>query len=205
MIYPENLEILIEFLSEIPGISERAAERAALSLSRLEEDKKRLVINALREIENIRECKECGLPTFGELCSICRDEERDKTTVCVVEEPRDAVSIERLGEYKGLYHVLGGVISPLEDVSPEDLRIESLFKRIREKGIKEVLIALNPTVEGEATAKFLIDRLKNFNVRVYRISYGIPYGGTIDAADELTLKRALQDRKLLVGGKNGRD
>jgi len=205
LIYPENLEILIEFLSEVPGISERAAERAALSLSRLDGERKRLVINALKEIENIRNCKECGLPTFGELCSICQDEERDRTTVCIVEEPRDAVSIEKTGEYKGLYHVLGGVISPLEDVSPEDLNVESLFHRIQKGGIREVLIALNPTVEGEATAKFLIDRLKNYNVKVYRISYGIPYGGTIDAADELTLKKSLQDRKLIVGGKNDRD
>jgi len=205
LIYPENLELLIEFLSEVPGISERAAERAVLLLSRLTEEKKRIISNALRELEEIRPCRECGLPATGELCSICLDEERDREVVCVVEQPRDAVSIEKLGEYRGLYHVLGGVISPLEDISPEDLNIESLFKRIKREGIKEVIIALNPTVEGEATAKFLTDRLENLGVTVYRIGYGIPYGGTIDASDELTLRKALEDKKLITGGRNDRD
>ncbi len=202
MIYPENLELLIEFLSEVPGISERAAERAVLALSRLPEDRKQIISNALRELEAVHPCKECGLPATGELCAICSDEERDRTTICVVEQPRDAVSIEKLGEYKGLYHVLGGVISPLEDISPEDLNIEDLFKRIKRGGVKEVIIALNPTVEGEATAKFLIDRLENLGVKVYRISYGIPYGGTIDASDELTLRKAFEDKKLIAGGRN---
>ena len=202
MIYPENLELLIEFLSEVPGISERAAERAVLALSRLPEDRKQVISNALRELEAVHPCRECGLPATGELCSICSDEERDRTVICVVEQPRDAVSIEKLGEYKGLYHVLGGVISPLEDISPEDLNIESLFERIKRKGVKEVIIALNPTVEGEATAKFLIDRLENLGVKVYRISYGIPYGGTIDSSDELTLRKAFEDKKLIAGGRN---
>jgi len=202
LIYPENLELLIEFLSEVPGISERAAERAVLALSRLPEERKQVISNALRELEAVHPCRECGLPATGELCSICSDEERDRTVICVVEQPRDAVSIEKLGEYKGLYHVLGGVISPLEDISPEDLNIESLFERIKRKGVKEVIIALNPTVEGEATAKFLIDRLENLGVKVYRISYGIPYGGTIDSSDELTLRKAFEDKKLIAGGRN---
>jgi len=202
LIYPENLELLIEFLSEVPGISERAAERAVLALSRLPAERKQVISNALRELESVHSCKECGLPATGELCLICSDEERDRTTICVVEQPRDAVSIEKLGEYKGLYHVLGGVISPLEDVSPEDLNIENLFRRVESGNVKEVIIALNPTVEGEATAKFLIDRLENYGVRVYRISYGIPYGGTIDASDELTLRRAFEDKKLIAGGRN---
>jgi len=202
LIYPENLELLIEFLSEVPGISERAAERAVLALSRLPEERKQVISNALRELEAVHPCRECGLPATGELCSICSDEERERTVICVVEQPRDAVSIEKLGEYRGLYHVLGGVISPLEDISPEDLNIESLFERIKRKGVKEVIIALNPTVEGEATAKFLIDRLENLGVKVYRISYGIPYGGTIDASDELTLRKAFEDKKLIAGGRN---
>ncbi len=201
MIYPDNLELLIQFLSEVPGISERAAERAVLQLSKLDEEKRRMITNALRELERIRPCVECGLPAEEDFCAICRDPERDRTTICVVEQPRDAISIEKLGEYKGLYHVLGGVISPLEDISPEDLRIESLFDRVQRKGIKTVIIALNPTVEGEATSKFLIDRLEKMEVEVYRISYGIPYGGTIDMADELTLKRAFEDKKLIAGGK----
>jgi recombination protein RecR len=201
LIYPENLEYLIQFLSEVPGISERAAERAVLSLSKLPEEKRRLIVNAFRELEEVRPCKECGLPTHGELCSVCSDQERDRSVICVVEQPRDAVSIEKLGEYKGLYHVLGGVISPLEGVSPEDLNLKKLFERIKRLGVKEVIVALNPTVEGEATAKFLTDRLLKFGVKVYRISYGIPYGGTIDSADELTLKRAFEDKKLIAGGR----
>ena len=200
MIYPENLELLIEFLSEVPGISERAAERAVLLLSRLPEEKKRVVINALKELEELVPCPECGLPSSGGLCRICNDAERDRKTICVVEQPRDALSIEKLGEYKGLYHVLGGVISPLEDISPEDLNIEKLFSRIREGGVESVIIALNPTVEGEATAKFLLDRLVKMGVKVYRIGYGIPYGGTIDASDELTLRKAFEDKKLIAGG-----
>ncbi len=200
MIYPENLELLIEFLSEVPGISERAAERAVLLLSRLPEEKKRVVVNALRELEEITPCPECGLPSAGGLCNICKDKERDAKTICVVEQPRDALSIEKLGEYKGLYHVLGGVISPLEDISPEDLNIESLFRRIKERKVENVIIALNPTVEGEATAKFLTDRLSKLGVKVYRIGYGIPYGGTIDASDELTLRKAFEDKKLIAGG-----
>jgi len=205
LIYPENLELLIEFLSEVPGISERAAERAVLALSRLPEERKQVISNALRELESVHPCRECGLPATGELCAVCSDEERDRSVICVVEQPRDAVSIEKLGEYKGLYHVLGGVISPLEDISPEDLNIESLFRRIEKGGVKEVIIALNPTVEGEATAKFLTDRLEKYGVSVYRIGYGIPYGGTIDASDELTLRKALEDKKLISGGRNDRD
>ncbi len=201
MIYPENLELLIEYLSEVPGISERAAERAVLLLSKLPEERKRVVINALRELEEVTPCPECALPSSsGQLCRICSDEERDRKVVCVVEQPRDALSIEKLGEFNGLYHVLGGVISPLEDVSPEDLNIEKLFSRIKERGIESVIIALNPTVEGEATSKFLLDRLSKMGVKVYRIGYGIPYGGTIDASDELTLRKAFEDKKLISGG-----
>jgi len=200
LIYPENLEILIEFLSEVPGISERAAERAVLQLSKLPQERRRIVVNALKELEELKPCKECGLPSKEELCYVCTDPERDRKTVLVVEQPRDAVSIEKLGEYKGLYHVLGGVISPLEDISPEDLNIENLFKRIRKRSIEKVIIAVNPTVEGEATAKFLTDRLTKLGVKVYRIGYGIPYGGTIDSSDELTLRKALEDMKLISGG-----
>ncbi len=201
MIYPENLEILVEFLSEVPGISERAAERAVLQISRLPEEKRREVINALKGLEAVKPCPECGLPTTEELCRVCSDPERNRKVICVVEQPRDAVSIEKLGEYRGLYHVLGGVISPIEGIGPEELNIESLFNRIKRLKAEEVIIALNPTVEGEATSKFLTDWLGKMRVKIYRIGYGIPYGGTIDSADELTLRKALEDRKLIAGGK----
>ena len=201
MIYPEDFEVIVEFLSRVSGISERAAERAALLLNRLSEDERLKVLNAFKGLHRVKSCKKCGLPAEGSICSVCSDNSRDRGTVCVVEQPRDALSIEKIGKFKGLYHVLGGVISPLEDISPEDLRIGSLFDRIQRNGVKTVIIALNPTVEGEATSKFLIDRLEKMEVEVYRISYGIPYGGTIDMADELTLKRAFEDKKLIAGGK----
>ncbi|SMP13424.1 DNA replication and repair protein RecR [Desulfurobacterium pacificum] len=201
MIYPEALEYLIKFFSEVPGISERAAERAVLYLSKADEEKRKLVINALREVESLRRCAECGLPTTDVLCEVCKDESRDRETVCVVEQPRDAAIIEKQVGYKGLYHVLGGVISPLEDIGPEELNVNSLVRRIKEKGIKTVIIALNPTVEGEATAKFLLNKLDGLGVNVYRIAYGLPYGATMDMADELTIKKAFEDRKLLCGGK----
>ncbi|SNR58861.1 recombination mediator RecR [Desulfurobacterium atlanticum] len=200
MIYPETLEIVIDFLSSVSGISERAAERAVLSLAKLPGNERIRVINALKEIDTIKSCSKCGLPTVETLCPICASEERDKTVVCVVEQPRDAVSIEKLGKYKGVYHVLGGLISPLENIGPEDLRIKELFQRLKTEGVKEIIIALNPTVEGEATAKFLIDRIRDKHIKIYRIAYGIPYGGTIDMADELTLKRSFEDMKLLTGG-----
>ena len=201
MIYPESLEYLIEFLSQVPGISERAAERAVLQLSNLDEKDRTLVLNALKELSALKKCAKCGLPTFEDICEVCSSEERDRTTVCVVEQPRDAAVIEKQVDYKGLYHVLGGVISPLEDIGPENLNIKSLFERIRNEGIKNVIIALNPTIEGEATAKYLLNKLDLFPVKVYRIAYGIPYGATIDMADELTIKRAFEDKKLLSGGK----
>ncbi|WP_457568803.1 recombination mediator RecR [Desulfurobacterium sp.] len=200
MIYPETLGIVVEFLSSIPGISERAAERAVLSLSKLPENDKLRIVNALKELDRLKSCRECGLPSMTELCPICSDENRDKSVICVVEQPRDAVSIEKLGEFKGVYHVLGGVISPLENVGPDDIRIKELFGRIKRHSVKEVIIALNPTVEGEATAKFIIDRLSGKSIKIYRIAYGIPYGGTIDMADELTLKRSFEDMKLITGG-----
>ncbi len=203
MIYPEDFEVIVEFLSRVSGISERAAERAALLLNRLSEDERLKVLNAFKGLHRVKSCKKCGLPTEGSICSVCSDNSRDRGTVCVVEQPRDALSIEKIGKFKGLYHVLGGVISPLEDIGPEDINVAGLFERIRKDGIKRVILALNPTVEGEATSKFLLDRLSKVGVEVFRIAYGIPYGGTIDMSDELTLQRAFEDMKLLVGGSNG--
>ncbi len=200
MIYPETFEMIVEFLSSVPGVSERAAERVVLSISKLPENEKIRIINAFNEIDTVKPCKECGLPSVDNLCPVCFSDKRDKNIVCVVEQPRDAVSIEKLGEYNGVYHVLGGVISPLENIGPDNLRIRELFGRIRRNGVKEIVIALNPTVEGEVTANFIIDRLKDKNIEVYRIAYGIPYGGTIDMADELTLKRSFEDMKLITGG-----
>ncbi len=202
MIYPEDFELIIDFLSKVPGISERAAERAVLFLGKLDTNERLRIVNAFKNVGKIRSCKVCGLPAEGEVCSICGDERREKDTICVVEQPRDALSIEKLGRFKGVYHVLGGVISPLEDVGPEDINLFKLFERVKE-GVEKVILALNPTVEGEATSKFIIDRLSVMEVKVFRIAYGIPYGGTIDMSDELTLQRAFEDMKLLVGGSDG--
>ncbi len=199
MIYPEHLEYLVRIFSKVPGISERASERLVLHISSLPKEERELVLKAIGKLKFLRKCKKCGLPTFEELCSVCSDPERDKTTVCVVEEARDAVAIEKQTGYRGLYHVLGGVISPLEGISPEDLRIKELLSRIKE-GVKTVIIALNPTVEGEATAKYLEKLLSKLNVDIYRISCGIPFGGTLDMADELTIRKAFEERKLVRKG-----
>ncbi len=200
MILPDCVAQLVRFLSKTPGVSERTAVRAILKFLQLREEEKEELLKAFAGLKRLGRCVECGLPAEGRLCKVCADTERDRETVCVVEQVEDALSVEKLGHYNGLYHILGGVISPLEGVGPEDLAIDSLLRRLKEHRIKKVILALNPTVEGEATAKFLADRLKGAGVKVYRIRHGIPFGGTIDMADELTLKKAFEDLKLIAGG-----
>ncbi len=200
MIYPQELEELIDYLSSVPGISERAAERAALGISELPKEKKSRLIYAISQLSQIKECSQCGLPAKGQLCSICSDPSRESDTVCVVEQPIDALSIERLGIYKGLYHVLGGLISPLEGIMPEDLRIDELLERISTKRLKKVIIALSPSVEGEATSKFIINKLQGRDIKILKIACGLPYGATLESADELTLRKAMENMKPVSGG-----
>ena len=189
------VENLIAQLSRLPGIGTRTAQRLAFHLLRMPEEEALALANAIREAkERIGFCKECGNLTEEELCVVCLDARRDKTLVCVVEQPADVLSVERTHEYRGVYHVLGGALSPLDGVEPSDLRVEDLLARVGRDGIEEVVLATNPTMTGEATAAYLADRLRG-RAKVTRLASGLPVGGDLEYADEVTLGRALAGRR----------
>ena len=190
-----SVENLVAQLSRLPGIGTRTAQRLAFHILSTKQDEAVALANAIVEVkERVRFCRECGNLTEEELCSICKDARRDRSVVCVVEQPVDVISLERTHEYRGLYHVLGGSLSPLDGVEPEDLRIKELLARIEAGGIEEVVLATNPNMTGEATAAFLADRLRD-HVRVTRLASGLPVGGDLEYADEVTLGRALSGRR----------
>jgi recombination protein RecR len=179
----------------LPGVGTRTAHRLAFHLLRVPRDEAQALAAAIDEVkERVRFCSECGNLTEEERCEICRDERRDRTLVCVVEQPADLVSLERTHEYRGLYHVLGGSLSPIDGVEPEHLRIDELMGRVDRNGIQEVVLATNPNMTGEATAAYLADRLRG-RVRVTRLASGLPVGGDLEYADEVTLGRALSGRR----------
>ena len=186
---------LVAQLTRLPGVGTRTAQRLAFHLLRAPKDEALALATALEEVkERVRFCRECGNFTEDELCAICEDARRDRTVVCVVEQPADLISVERTAEYRGLYHVLGGALSPLDGVEPEHLRIDELMRRVDRDGIEEVVLATNPNMTGEATAAFLADRLRG-RVRVTRLASGLPVGGDLEYADEVTLGRALSGRR----------
>jgi recombination protein RecR len=189
------VENLVAQLTRLPGIGTRTAQRLAFHLLSTPHDEALALARAVEEVkERVRFCRECGNLTEDELCVICADPRRDRTVVCVVEQPVDVVSLERTHEYRGLYHVLGGALSPLDGVEPSDLRIDGLLRRVGEGGIEEVVLATNPNMTGEATAAYLADRLRD-RVRVTRLASGLPVGGDLEYADEVTLGRALAGRR----------
>jgi recombination protein RecR len=189
------VENLVAQLTRLPGVGTRTAHRLAFHLLRVPRDEAQALAAAIEEVkERVRFCSECGNLTEEERCQICRDERRDRTLVCVVEQPADLVSLERTHEYRGLYHVLGGSLSPIDGVEPEHLRIDELMGRVDRNGIKEVVLAMNPNMTGEATAAYLADRLRG-RVRVTRLASGLPVGGDLEYADEVTLGRALSGRR----------
>jgi recombination protein RecR len=189
------VENLVAQLTRLPGVGTRTAHRLAFHLLRVPRDEAQALAAAIDEVkERVRFCAECGNLTEEERCAICRDERRDRTLVCVVEQPADLVSLERTHEYRGLYHVLGGSLSPIDGVEPEHLRIEELMGRVDRNGIQEVVLATNPNMTGEATAAYLADRLRG-RVRVTRLASGLPVGGDLEYADEVTLGRALSGRR----------
>jgi recombination protein RecR len=162
---------------------------------RVPEEEALALASSIEEVkQRVRFCSECGNLTEEELCEICRDERRDRAVVCVVEQPADLVSLERTHEYRGLYHVLGGALSPIDGVEPEHLRIDELLSRVERNGVREVVLATNPNMTGEATAAYLADRLRD-RVRVTRLASGLPVGGDLEFADEVTLGRALSGRR----------
>jgi recombination protein RecR len=189
------VENLVAQLTRLPGVGTRTAHRLAFHLLRVPKDEAQALAAAIGDVkERVRFCAECGNLTEEERCEICRDERRDRSLVCVVEQPADLVSLERTHEYRGLYHVLGGSLSPIDGVEPEHLRIDELMGRVERNGIQEVVLATNPNMTGEATAAYLADRLRG-RVRVTRLASGLPVGGDLEYADEVTLGRALSGRR----------
>ena len=189
------VENLVAQLTRLPGVGTRTAHRLAFHLLRVPKDEAQALAEAIGDVkERVRFCADCGNLTEEERCEICRDERRDRTLVCVVEQPADLVSLERTHEYRGLYHVLGGSLSPIDGVEHEHLRIDELMGRVERNGIQEVVLATNPNMTGEATAAYLADRLRG-RVRVTRLASGLPVGGDLEYADEVTLGRALSGRR----------
>jgi recombination protein RecR len=189
------VENLVTQLTKLPGIGRRTAQRLAFHLLSARPEEALELAAAIEEVKaRVRFCRECGNLTEDELCGVCADERRDRSVICVVEQPVDVVSVERTGEFRGLYHVLGGALSPLDGVEPSDLRIDALLDRVARNGVAEVVLATNPTMTGEATAAYVADRLRD-KVQVTRLASGLPVGGDLEYADEVTLGRALAGRR----------
>ena len=196
--FPAALENLIDGFASLPGIGRKSAQRLAFHILSLPAEEAESFANAVLEAKkNVHTCPVCQNLTDGDLCPVCASDSRDRTTVCVVSEPRDVLSIERSREYRGLYHVLHGALSPMNHVGPDDLRIRELLERVAGGEIREVIMATNPDTEGEATAMYLSRLLRPFGVKVTRLAYGIPVGGQLEYADEVTLTRALEGRILM--------
>jgi recombination protein RecR len=190
-----SIDNLVAQLTRLPGIGSRTAQRLAFHLLQVSKQEAIALAEAIHEVkERVRFCRECGNLTEEETCAICRDARRDHSVICVVEQPVDLVSLERTAEFRGLYHVLGGSLSPLDGVEPEHLRIDELFDRVSRNGVIEVVLATNPNMTGEATAAYLADRLRG-RVRVTRLASGLPVGGDLEYADEVTLGRAFVGRR----------
>lgn len=186
---------LVEELSRLPGIGPKTASRLTFYLLRAPKDQVKALSQAIGELrEKIVTCEICYNITEVSPCPICRDEERDRSLLCVVEEPLDVIAIERT-DYKGLYHVLGGVISPLEGIGPENLKIGQLLRRLESEPVKEVILATNPSLEGESTAMYIRRLLSSSPIKVTRIAHGLPVGGDLEYADQVTLTRALEGRR----------
>jgi recombination protein RecR len=197
-VLPEPISILIGALSKLPGVGPRSAERIALHLVQTDPGAVKMLAEAILDArERIRFCEVCGALTEKPACDICADSRRDASLVCLVERPFHILSVEKSGTFRGKYHVLGGKISPLNGVEPEDLRISALEKRIPLEDIKEIIIALSTDVEGDATSYYLAKRLARQGLRVTRIAHGLPAGTGLEFADEITLSRALEGRREL--------
>ena len=190
------VQSLVDELGRLPGIGPKSAQRIAFYLLKAApEDANRLARAIVEAKERVSWCRRCFNFAEGELCVYCRDDRRDPTLLCVVEEPRDIVAVERTQEYRGLYHVLLGAISPIEGIGPDQLKVKELLARVGGEGVQEVILATNPNIEGEATAMYLARLLKPLGLRVTRIASGLPVGGDLEYADEVTLGRALEGRR----------
>jgi len=194
----EPLLIAIEELSKLPGIGKKTAQRLAIFLLKSEDPQVDNLINAIKDLKiKLRFCERCFNLSEEELCSICQSEKRDKSVICVVEEASDVMAIEKTNEFRGLYHILGGVLSPLSGVTPDSLHIKELLKRFETEDFKEVILALNPDTEGETTSLYLAKLMKPFGITVTRIARGLPIGGDLEFADDATIGRAILNRSSL--------
>lgn len=194
--FPPSLENLIDCFAALPGIGKKSAQRLAFHVLSLADDKAAAFAAAILEAKtSVHCCPVCQNLTDGEICTICDDGRRDKSIICVVAEPRDVLSFERGREYNGVYHVLHGVMSPLNHIGPDDLKITELMNRIDGDTVREVIMATNPDTEGDTTAMYISRLIKPFNVKVTRLAYGIPVGANLEYADEATLARALEGRR----------
>ena len=193
--FPASLENLVDKFAALPGIGRKSAQRLAFYILGLSDAEAKSFADAITDAKSsVHCCKICQNLTEGEICSVCASSTRDSHTVCVVSEPRDVMSIERGREYNGTYHVLHGVLSPMNHVGPDDIRIKELLVRIADNDIEEVIMATNPDTEGEATAMYISRLLKPFNIRVTRLAYGIPVGSNLEFTDDATLNRAIEGR-----------
>jgi len=197
-VYEGAVQDLIDELGRLPGVGPKSAQRIAFYLLAADPVDVRRLVSALTEVKDkVRFCSVCGNVAEEEQCRICRDPRRDPAIICVVEEPKDVVAIERTREFRGRYHVLGGAISPIEGVGPDDLRIRELMTRLADDAVTELIIATDPNLEGEATATYLARLVKPMGLRVTRLASGLPVGGDLEYADEVTLGRAFEGRRLL--------
>jgi recombination protein RecR len=195
-VFEGPIQDLVDELSRLPGIGPKSAQRLAFYMVKAPaEDAKRLAEAILAAKERVRFCKECFSVSEGELCRICRDPSRDPTLICVVEESKDQAAVEKAAVIKGRYHVLGGAISPLEGIGPDDLRVQELLDRVSRNGVREVILATNPNLEGNATAMYVAGLLKPLGITVTRLASGLPVGGDLEYADEVTLGQALEGRR----------
>lgn len=196
MAYPTALSDLINYFRKLPGIGEKSAERMALSLLELTgEDVENFAASMVDSKNNLHPCEVCGHITDKDVCDICSNEHRNKSVICILEDYKSVFAFEKAGNYNGTYHVLNGLISPIDDINPEDINISSLIDRVEKLENPELIIALKSTIEGETTTLYLKKIFENKNVEISRLSYGIPMGAEIDYLDEITLDRALSDRK----------
>lgn len=194
--FPKPISKLIEEFSKLPGVGKKTAQRLAFYVLNMKKEEALSLANAIVNAKrDIKYCSICGNLTDRDPCLICSNKRRDETLICVVEDPKDIVAMERTKEFKGLYHVLHGSISPMEGIGPEDIRIRELLIRIKNCPVKEVILATNPTIEGEATAMYISKLIKPMGIKTTRIAHGIPVGGDLEYADEVTLSKALEGRR----------
>ncbi|NIK12734.1 recombination mediator RecR [Alkalibacillus almallahensis] len=196
MYYPEPITKLIDSFTKLPGIGPKTAARLAFFVLEMEEDDvldfAKSLVNAKRELTH---CSTCGHITDQDPCSICSDESRDGTVICVVQDPKDVIAMEKMKDFQGKYHVLHGTISPMEGIGPEDINVSTLIERLKDEQVEELILATNPNVEGEATAMYISRLVKPSGIRLSRIAHGLPVGGDLEYADEVTLSKALEGRR----------